>query len=136
MMAGPREHSQPDPFEVYAVRYATVARKSSENFIGGDPHEAGEQMDYFVWLARNESRTFVIDTGFNEAAAARRKRDFLCSPVEGLKLLGVDAASVKDVGITHLHYDHLRHCELFPNAHFHLQDSELAYATGRYMAIA
>ena len=123
------------PFEVYAIRYATVARRSAENFIGGDPHEAGAGMDYFVWLARNASRTFVIDTGFNEIAAGRRRREFLRSPLAGLRLLGVDAAKVEDVVITHLHYDHVGNFDLFPGARFHLQDRELAYATGRYMAV-
>ena len=125
--------TDPDPFEVYAVRYATVARKAAENFIGGDPHEAGATMDYFVWLARNASHTFVIDTGFNEAAAQRRRREFLRSPVEGLQLLGVNAEEVADVIITHLHYDHIGNFDLFPNARFHLQDQEMAFATGRYM---
>ena len=55
----------PTPYEVFAIRYATVARRSAENFIGGDAHESGERMDYFVWLVRNASRTFVVDTGFN-----------------------------------------------------------------------
>ncbi len=125
----------PSPFEVYAIRYATVARRSAENFIGGDPHEAGASLDYFVWLARNDSRAFVIDTGFNEAAAGRRRREFLRSPVDGLRLLGVEAAKVQDVIITHLHYDHVGNFDQFPQARFHLQDRELAYATGRYMAI-
>jgi glyoxylase-like metal-dependent hydrolase (beta-lactamase superfamily II) len=124
----------PEPFEVYAVRYATVARRAAENFIGGDPHEAATRMDYFVWLARQTGRTIVIDTGFNEAAARRRKREFLRSPVEGLRLLGVDSAAVEDVVITHLHYDHVGNFDLFPAARFHLQDREMAYATGRYMA--
>jgi glyoxylase-like metal-dependent hydrolase (beta-lactamase superfamily II) len=124
----------PVPFEVYAIRYATVARKASENFIGGDAHETGARMDYFVWLARNATRTFVIDTGFNEAAAARRQREFLRSPADGLRLLGVDASTVQDVILTHLHYDHVGNFDLFPRARFHLQDRELAYATGRYMA--
>jgi len=134
-MNQPRYLAEPEPYEVYAIRYATVARKSADNFIGADPHEDGGQLDYFVWLVRNASRTFVIDTGFNEAAAARRQRTFLRQPVEGLQLLGVDASAVKDVVITHLHYDHVGNFELFPNARFHLQDSEIAYATGRYMAI-
>lgn len=127
--------SIPEPYEVYAIRYATVARRASENYIDGDPHEAGMPMDYYVWLARNSSRTCVIDTGFNEVAARRRKRQFLRSPVDGLRLLGVDAASVEDVIITHLHYDHIGNFDLFPSARFHLQDSEMAYATGRYMAM-
>ena len=125
--------ADPTPYEVYAIRYATVARKGAENFIGGDPHEAGDRMDYFVWLARNGDRTIVIDTGFNAEAAVRRKRDFLRSPAEGLKLLGVDAATVKDVIVTHLHYDHIGNFDLFPAAQFHLQDREMSYATGRYM---
>jgi glyoxylase-like metal-dependent hydrolase (beta-lactamase superfamily II) len=127
--------SEPIPFEVYAIRYATVARRSAENFIGGDPHESGARMDYFVWLARNALHTFVIDTGFNEAAAQRRRREFLRSPVEGLRILGVDAATISDVIITHLHYDHVGNFDQFPQARFHLQDRELAYATGRYMAM-
>ncbi len=123
-----------EPFEVYAIRYARVERKASENFLGGDPHEAGMPMDYFVWLARSESKTWVIDTGFNQQAADKRKREFLRSPTEGLKLLGVDAAQAEDVIITHMHYDHIGNFDLFPNAQFHLQDSEMAYATGRYMS--
>ena len=126
---------EPTPYEVYAIRYATVARKSAENFIGGDAHEAGARMDYFVWLARNAERTFVIDTGFNEAAAGKRKREFLRSPAEGLRLLGIDAATVENVIVTHLHYDHIGNFDLFPRARFHLQDRELAYATGRYMSM-
>ena len=126
--------ADPIPFEVYAIRYATVARKASENFIGGDAHEAVARMDYFVWLARNAARTFVIDTGFNQAAAVRRKREFLRSPAESLRLLGADANTVQDVILTHLHYDHVGNFDLFPRARFHLQDRELAYATGRYMA--
>lgn len=130
----PGRDGRPLPFEVYAIRYATVARRSAENFIGGDPHESAARMDYFVWLARRASEAFVIDTGFNEAAARRRRRDFLRSPAEGLKLLEVDSATVSDVIVTHLHYDHIGNFELFPRARFHLQDRELAYATGRYMA--
>ena len=106
--------STPEPFEVHAIRYATVARRAAENFIGGDPHESATRMDYYVWLARNDEHTFVIDTGFNEAMAARRRREFLRSPAEGLTLLGVDPASVEHVIITHLHYDHIGNFDLFP----------------------
>jgi glyoxylase-like metal-dependent hydrolase (beta-lactamase superfamily II) len=122
------------PYEVYAIRYATVARRAADNFIGGDPHEAGAALDYFVWVARNAERTIVIDTGFNEAAAKQRKRDFLRSPVDGLKLVGVDASTITDVILTHLHYDHVGNFDCFPCARFHLQDLEMAYATGRHMS--
>jgi len=43
---------------------------------------------------------------------------------------------VRDVIITHLHYDHAGNLPAFPNATFHLQDAEMAYATGRCMCHA
>ena len=127
--------SELHPWEVYAIRYATVARRAAENFIGGDAHESAMHMDYFVWLARRGKEAWVVDTGFNADAARRRKREFLRSPLEGLKRLGVDAATIENVIITHLHYDHVGNFDQFPKARFHLQDRELAYATGRYMAL-
>ena len=38
-----------------------------------------------------------------------------------------------DVVITHLHYDHIGGFAQFPSARFHVQDREMAYATGRHM---
>ncbi|MFH1602764.1 MAG: N-acyl homoserine lactonase family protein [Pseudomonadota bacterium] len=121
-------------YEVYAIRYATLARKASDNFIGGDPHEDASSLDFFVWLARSPSRTFVIDSGFSAQAAERRGREILLSPDIGLARLGVDAAAVREVVITHLHYDHVGNFALFPKARFHLQDREMQFATGRHMA--
>ncbi len=57
-------------------------------------------------------------------------------PVETLATLGVDAASVRDVILTHLHFDHAGNFGLFPNARFHLQDREMAFTTGRQMTHA
>ena len=122
-------------YEVFAIRYASLSnRKASENFIGGDPHEAASDLDYYVWLARSPSRTFVVDTGFDAAVGARRGRKMITSPIEGLARLGVDAQGVMDVIITHLHYDHVGNFDLFPSATFHLQDDEMAFATGRHMS--
>ena len=126
--------TEPECFEVFAVRYGRVERRAIENFIGGDPHDGPMPLDYFVWAARGPETTWVIDTGFNPAAAERRGRTLLRSPAEGLALLGIEAARVADVIITHLHYDHAGNFDLFPRATFHLQDLEMAYATGRYMA--
>ena len=130
-MSGPQ-------YEVYAIKYAHHARRASENFIGGDPHDGPMPLDYFVWLIRGNdgagAREIVVDTGFSAATAARRQRDHLRCPTEGLRLLGCDARTVKDAVITHLHYDHVGNFDLFPAASFHLQDNEMRYATGRHMS--
>ena len=90
-------------------------------------------LDYFVWLIRGGGREIVVDTGFSAAMASKRQRNHLRCPAEGLRLLGVDASTVSDVIITHLHYDHAGNLDLFPVATLHIQDRELNYATGRYM---
>src|SRR3569832_658074 len=123
-----------DPeYELFAIRYATRDAQRSEHFIGGDPHEGPMPMDYFMWLARGAGRIFVIDTGFNAEIAMRRKRTFLRCPVETLRAFDIDAIDVRDVILTHLHYDHAGNFDRFPKARFNLQERELAYATGRYM---
>lgn len=120
-------------WEVYALKYARHERRASENFIGGDPHDGPMPLDYFVWLLRSGAREIVVDTGFSAAMAAKRAREHLRCPAAALALLGCDAQSVKDVVITHLHYDHVGNFELFPAAEFHLQEREMRYATGRDM---
>ena len=123
-----------DPlYEVYALKYAHHARRAAENFIGGDAHDGPMPLDYFVWLIRGDGREFVVDTGFSAAVAAKRGRDHLRCPTAALKMMGVDAARVQDVVVTHLHYDHAGNFDLFPAATLHLQELEMRYATGRYM---
>jgi hypothetical protein len=60
-------------------------------------------LDYFVWAIVGANRTFVLDTGFDAAMAAKRKREFPRSPSEGLMAIGVDPAAVEDVVIRHMH---------------------------------
>ena len=121
-------------YEVYAVKYAHHARRKAENFIGGDPHDGPMPLDYFVWLVRGAGREILVDTGFSAAMAAKRQRNHIRCPTEGLKLLNADSNAIQDVVITHLHYDHVGNFDLFPAATLHLQDLEMNYATGRHMA--
>ena len=122
-------------YEVFAIKYAHHARTAKENFLGGDPHDGPMPMDYFVWLVRGAGREIVVDTGFNAAVAAKRGRRVTRPVEDGLRLMGVDAAAVRDVVITHLHYDHVGNFDLFAQATFHLQDLEMQYATGRCMTV-
>lgn len=122
-------------YEVYAIKYGHLPRTASGNFLGGDPHDGPMPLDYFVWLIRGQGRDIVVDTGFNAAVAAKRGRQITLPVEQGLRRMGVDPGAVKDVVITHLHYDHVGNFELFPQAMFHLQDLEMQYATGRYMTV-
>lgn len=114
------------PYEIYAIKYGERVGTRGGMLVYGDPHDAPMAMDYFVWAIRNAERTIVIDVGYAREEGERRGRTFVRSPVDGLQLIGIEACKVKDVIITHMHYDHAGNMGLFPNARFHIQDEELA----------
>ena len=122
-----------DTYELYAIRYGHHPRKASENFLFGDPHDDPMPLDYFVWAIRNETRTFVLDTGFDPVVAEKRGRQTTRLVADGLAAIGIEAATVSDVIISHMHYDHAGQVGLFPGAKFHIQDAEMAFCTGRCM---
>jgi len=119
-------------FEVYALKYATRDAQSSEHFYGHDIHNYLMPMDYFVWAAVSDEHTVVVDAGFTAEVAARRGRDHLRCPAEGLGELDIDHERVPYVILTHLHYDHVGNLEKFPAATFVVQEEEMAFWTGRY----
>ncbi len=141
---------------VYAIKYADRQARRPEHFIGGDPHDEPMDMDYFVWAivrdADDDSTVrepdddntddntvgdagdvWVVDTGFDRLDAERRNRHLIRPVDEALAAVGVAAASVGNVILTHLHYDHIGGFARFPTARFHLQDREMSYASGRHM---
>jgi glyoxylase-like metal-dependent hydrolase (beta-lactamase superfamily II) len=121
-------------YQIYAIKYAHLPKKAYGNFIDGDPHDDSDMpLDYFVWAIVNDERTIVVDTGFDGKMAEKRGRTIVHPVEEGLEAIGVRHADVRDVIITHMHYDHSGNAPLFPNARFHLQDAEMEYATGRCM---
>lgn len=119
-------------FEVYALKYATRVGARSENFHGGDPHDAPMRMDYYVWALISPDLTVVVDTGFTPEVAQKRGRTHLRCPAEALASLGIEASSIPMVILTHLHYDHIGNLDMFPAATFVVQEEEIAFWTGRY----
>lgn len=124
-------------YEVYALRYAVNDHQmAAHNFIDGDAHDRAMPLDYFIWAVRGGDRIFVVDTGFDSEAAEQRGRTLLDTPANLLAAIGIDIGAVEDVIITHMHYDHAGNRDLFEKARFHIQDREMAYATGRNMCHA
>jgi glyoxylase-like metal-dependent hydrolase (beta-lactamase superfamily II) len=123
-----------DVYEILALKYAQFTqRKRFESFIAADDHDAPHPIDYFVWVIRNPLRTIVVDTGFDAAEGAKRGRKVDRAPASVLEEIGVSAGNIEQVVVTHLHYDHAGTLSAFPKAKFHLQEAEMAYATGPCM---
>ena len=123
-----------DHYEVLAIRYAERNNRiRADSFIFTDDHTSSHPMDYFVWLIRNETRTILVDTGYDATEAAQRGRPILVEPVEALANIGITPEIIDSIIVTHLHYDHAGGLAQFPQARLHLQEAEMAYATGPCM---
>ena len=86
-----------DIHEVYAIRYGHHPRPARDNYIGGDPHDVMQPLDYFVWAIVGAAGTFIVDTGFDKPVGDRRGRQIVTPVPEGLAALGISPDAVKDV---------------------------------------
>jgi glyoxylase-like metal-dependent hydrolase (beta-lactamase superfamily II) len=121
-------------WEVHAIKYADRnARTRADSFIFDDNHDAPHAMDYYMWLLRDGTRNILVDTGYDNDEAAARDRPIRLDPVAALAPLGLTPEDITEVIVTHLHYDHAGGLHLFPNATLHLQEAEMAFATGPCM---
>jgi len=120
-------------YDVYAIRFASMPRLRSHNFMHLDDHDGPMPLEFFVWLIRGAGTTVLVDTGFGPRSAASRSRKLDHCPIDALNALGVAPADVTDAIITHLHWDHAGNLDKLPVARIHIQDAEVEYATGRCM---
>ena len=123
-------------YKIFAIKYAGVTKRESDNFIYNDKHDVDMDLDFFIWVIKDDTKVWVVDLGFGEEESKRRNRKLILKIDEALKLINVDPIQVEDVIITHMHFDHVGNLEYFPNAKFYLQDAEMSFATGRYMCHA
>jgi glyoxylase-like metal-dependent hydrolase (beta-lactamase superfamily II) len=123
-----------ETYEIQAIKYGEFAnRRRFESFIAADDHDLPHPIDYFVWVIRNANRTLLVDCGFDEAEGTKRGRKIARAPAAALEMLGIAPGNIGQLIVSHLHYDHAGTLGAFPNARFHLQAAEMAYATGPCM---
>ena len=128
-----------ETYEILAVKYGeNLQRKAADNYMlpHPDDHASAMPIDYFVFVIRNANRTILVDTGFDHKEAAARGRKITEEPIVSLKRIGIEPAAIKETIITHLHFDHAGTMDQFPASKFHLQEAEMAYATGKCMCEA
>lgn len=124
----------PEPYKIYAINYGFHERRVRENFITShDDHDGPMPINFYVWAVVSAQRSFLVDTGFRQEVAAQRHRTITRPVAEGLKRIQIEVRELRDVIVTHMHYDHAGNLDLFPNARLHIQDDEVNFVTGRCM---
>ncbi len=124
VLAGTRGAAESDKYDVYAIRYATLA---------GSPERA-----MAVWLLKGlDGRIALIDSGFHREQYLRQPglKEYI-RPSDALLPLGIQAGGVTDLLITDMHWDHAGGLDLFPNAHVWIQKDQYEYYTGQAWQLA
>ncbi len=123
-------------YEVLAIRYAARATTRSSLFLNHHVYgpDGPMDMDFFLWVARNEERTVIIDTGYGQAGrdTGRLPRTELAEPVAALADLGVHPQDAPMLIATHAHYDHIGNLAAFPRSEVVIGRAEFDFWTGPY----
>jgi glyoxylase-like metal-dependent hydrolase (beta-lactamase superfamily II) len=117
-------------WEVYVMEFARSKDQPWVDLISGMYREGVMDLPFSFILARRGDKNVLVDTGFmqeNHRTAFSRKFGIptWISPLRMLSEMGVSADDVADIFITHAHFDHMGSIAEFPNAHIHIQKSEL-----------
>jgi glyoxylase-like metal-dependent hydrolase (beta-lactamase superfamily II) len=127
-----RSPSQPAPYEVYAVRYATILSYPVRQLVAGADTGRRSDLAMAVWLLKGPGqRNVLVDAGFYREEFIRRWHpvDFH-RPSDVLDSVGVPPGSISDIIVSHVHWDHLDGVDLFPNARVWIQRAEYEYYVG------
>ncbi|GAA4252835.1 N-acyl homoserine lactonase family protein [Dactylosporangium darangshiense] len=91
-------------------------------------------LTFLMYVITGGPHPIVVDTATYDAATVLHRRHGVLvrppsqEPAAALAAAGVDPSDVRQVVLTHLHWDHCGNNGLFPNAEFVVQREELRYA--------
>lgn len=92
----------------------------------------GSDANYAHWVERNLLKLALLEGSEYESLPLLLRAPVLPHQREFLDVMGIPDTRLV-LAPTHLHYDHSGNHDLFPQARYHVQDEEMAYATGRCM---
>jgi glyoxylase-like metal-dependent hydrolase (beta-lactamase superfamily II) len=120
-----------DKYEIYAVRYATLANFSVSSLIAGADRSRRLDIAMMIWVLKGaDGRIAIVDSGFHREQYFRQfsVKDYI-SPADAIAPLGLKADQVTDIFLTHMHWDHAGGVDLFPSARVWVQKAEYDYYT-------
>ncbi len=117
-------------WEVFVVEYARSKDQPVASLIQGAYGEGVMDVPFAFAFARGHGRAILVDCGFMRegngvAVAEKFGIPTWISPVRMLAEMGVAAAEISDIVLSHAHFDHMGSIEQFPNARLHIQKREL-----------
>jgi glyoxylase-like metal-dependent hydrolase (beta-lactamase superfamily II) len=130
-LASPLAAQTKPQYEIYAIRYATLADFPVSSLVAGADRSRKMDIAMMVWLVRGNGHNILVDSGFYRDQFIKQwhPKDFV-RPSEAIARLGLKPEDITDLVITHMHWDHADGMDLFPKARIWLQKDELEYYAG------
>lgn len=125
-------HAEAARYEIYAVRYATIANFPVSSLIAGADRSRRLDIAMMIWVVKGtDGRVAIVDTGFHRDRYFQQYtvKDFI-KPSDAIAPLGLNASDVTDIFLTHMHWDHAGGLDLFPAARVWIQKDEFEYYAG------
>lgn len=116
-------------YSILALKYAGPLTSSVAKVLLDTDWDKRIERNCYIWVVQGEEKTVVIDCGVRPARAEQRNLRGYVSPAEVLRRIGIDAACVEHLVITHIHRDHVGGIELFPRAKVYVQRKEFDFWT-------
>jgi len=114
-------------YEIYALKYAGPFVRPAPMILWFQDLERTISVNYYIFVIRGGSETIVVDCGVSPQLAVARNLFGYVSPAEVLRRIDIEAAKVRHVIATHIHFDHVSGISLFPHATVYLQEKEYAF---------
>jgi glyoxylase-like metal-dependent hydrolase (beta-lactamase superfamily II) len=124
-------------YEVYAVRFATLPAYPISSLILGAAKGPTLDLAMMVWAIRDPGgRIILVDAGFyRQKFIERWKPGGHVRPSDAVaRAFGVTPASVTDIIVSHIHWDHADGADLFPRAKVWIQRAEYEHYVGEHGA--
>jgi glyoxylase-like metal-dependent hydrolase (beta-lactamase superfamily II) len=116
-------------YKVFALKYAGPFTSPVAKVLLDTEWDKTVDRYYYFWAVQGEGATVVIDCGVRPAWAAQKNLKGYVSPEAVLARIGIDAATVEHLVLTHIHQDHAGGVELFPKARIYVQRREYEFWT-------
>lgn len=119
-------------YEIYAVRYATIANFPVSGLVAGADRSRRMDIAMMIWVLKGaDGRVALVDSGFHRDRYFQQYtiKEFV-KPSEAIAALGLKPEDVTDIFLTHMHWDHAGGLDLFPAARVWVQKDEYDYYAG------
>ena len=131
-VAAPAQKTSGTNYEVYALSYGIYPGFPVSALLVGADRDRKIDLQMMIWLIKGPGgKNILVDTGcYHENVVKGKGIQNLIKASEAIAKLGLSAADITDVIITHMHWDHADGMDLFPNAKIWIQKDEYVYYTG------